>query len=515
MLPSQKTRVLAIADDPGIARFLSTYLVRRNIDISTAATGEEAIRMFRVVDPAVVLLDLAAQGMSGLETLERLKQIKPDVCVIMISGQNDPELIFRASKLGADDYLAKPFEPRDLDARIAKAIEKLRLSSEVTQLRDQVRRQSDFSMLFGTSPKMEDVKNTIEQVADTNATVLVRGESGTGKEVVARMVYAQSPRREKPFVKVNCAAIPHELLESELFGYEPGAFTGANRQKLGKFDQANNGTIFLDEISEMHPALQAKLLHVLQDGEFGRLGGKRDIAVDVRVLAATNKPLERAVEEGMFREDLFYRLNVVTIHIPPLRERREEIPIFLDFFLRKYSEYYGKNPSTFSDYAVNRMLEYTWPGNIRELENLVKRYVIVGNEAQIIRELSTHKPVISSLTGASPIWGLKDPGNQPGNGGAARTASVPGTQNAASQSSAPPPNVNAAGEVEMPSLLEIGKRAAMIAEREAIERVLAQTRWNRRQAAKILKISYKALLNKLKAIEEQNRAAHPRQPAVQ
>ena len=354
-------------------------------------------------------------------------------------------------------------------------------------------------MLFGTSPKMEEVKNTIEQVADTNATVLIRGESGTGKEVVARMVYAQSLRRERPFVKVNCAAIPHELLESELFGYEPGAFTGANRQKLGKFDLANNGTIFLDEISEMHPALQAKLLHVLQDGEFARLGGKRDIAVDVRVLAATNKPLERAVEEGLFREDLFYRLNVVTIHIPPLRERREEIPVFLDFFLRKYSEYYGKNPAPFSDYAVTRMMDYTWPGNIREFENLVKRYAIVGNEAQIIRELSTHKPIVTSTgSSASPIWGLKE---QPSAGS---TGSPTPGNGSSSHAPVPPPKLDANGEIEMPSLLEIGKRAAMLAEREAIEKVLQQTRWNRRQAAKILKISYKALLNKLKIIEEQN-----------
>src|SRR5205823_5597390 len=205
-------------------------------------------------------------------------------------------------------------------------------------------------------------------------------------------------RREKPFLKVNCAAIPSELLESELFGYEPGAFTGASRQKLGKFEQANYGSIFLDEISEMHPALQAKLLHVLQDGEFARLGGKRDISVDVRVLAATNKPLEHYVEQGLFREDLFYRLNVVTIHIPPLRERREEIPVFLDFFLRKYSEYYGKQPAPFSDYAISRMMQYAWPGNIRELENMVKRYTIVGNEQQIIRELSTHKPIFSSVS---------------------------------------------------------------------------------------------------------------------
>lgn len=492
MLPTQKTRVLIVDDDGSMAKYLQSYLSRRNFDVSTAVSGEEAIRMFRVYDPTLVLLDLAMPGMNGIETLERMKQIKPDVSVIMLSAQSSPELIFKASKLGADDYIAKPFEPKELDLRIAKVLEKQQLVTEVTQLREQVRKQNDFTMLFGTSPKMEEVKMTIEQVADTTATVLIRGESGTGKEVVARMVYAQSSRREKPFVKVNCAAIPHELLESELFGYEPGAFTGANRQKLGKFDQANNGTIFLDEISEMHPALQAKLLHVLQDGEFARLGGKRDIAVDVRVLAATNKPLERAVEEGMFREDLFYRLNVVTIHIPPLRERREEIPLFIDFFLRKYSEYYGKQPPPFSDYAINRMMEYSWPGNIRELENLAKRYVIVGNEQQIIRELSTHKPIISSMTGASPIWGLKE--QHP-----TQAPMVPQTPPPSSFAK-PGPN----GEMEMPSLLEIGRRAAMQAEREAIERVLAQTRWNRRQAAKILKISYKALLNKLKAMEENN-----------
>ena len=327
-------------------------------------------------------------------------------------------------------------------------------------------------MLFGTSPKMEDVKLTIDKVADTNATVLIRGESGTGKEMVARMIYSSSGRADKPFVKVNCAAIPYELLESELFGYEQGAFTGANRQKLGKFDQADNGTLFLDEISEMHPALQAKLLHVLQDGEFARLGGKRDVSVDVRVMAATNKPLERDVAEGRFREDLFYRLNVVSIHIPPLRERREEIPIFLDYFLSKYSDYYNKRPAAFSDVAIQRMMDYSWPGNIRELENLVKRYTIVGNELQILRELSTHKPIVKSVQAEAAQ-------HEP----AAKTF-IP------------------AKAGEQPSLLEIGRRAAMKAEREAIERTLLQTKWNRRQAAKILKISYKALLNKLKTYEE-------------
>src|SRR5580704_16706700 len=492
MIPTQKLRVLVVDDDIAMGRFLAAQMIRRGFEVSSASGGDEALRALGVCDPTLVLLDLA--GSNSLDLLGRIKQAKPEACVIMISARHDPEIIFTASKLGADDYLPKPFEAADLDLRINKILDKQRVSSDGSPLRDQVRRARDFAGLFGTSPRMEEVKNTIEQVADTTATVLIRGESGTGKEVVARMIYAQSGRDDKPFVKVNCAAIPHELLESELFGYEPGAFTGANRQKLGKFDLANAGTLFLDEISEMHPALQAKLLHVLQDGEFSRLGGKRDISVDVRVLAATNKPLENAVQDGTFREDLFYRLNVITIHIPPLRERREEIPVFLEFFLRKYSEFYAKQPPRFTDYAMTRMQEYSWPGNIRELENLVKRYVIVGNEAQIIRELSTHKPIMSSVSGVSA-----PPNSKEDKAGAdhahAGGAAIPITS-----------GKSGAVETDSPSLLEIGRRAAMLAEREAIERVLTQTRWNRRQAAKILKISYKALLNKLKLIEEQNAA---------
>jgi two-component system response regulator AtoC len=490
--PNQRIRVLIVDADNTMSRYLSSHLAKRNFDISIAASGEEALRIFRSLDPGLVLMETALPGITGMETLSRLRQIKPDLPVIVISAQNDPEIIFKASKLGAEEYLSKPFELKDLDLRITRIAEKQR-PAPVAEIRDQVRGDTEFSMLFGTSPKMEDVKMTIEKVADTNATVLIRGESGTGKEMVARMVYGQSGRRDKPFVKVNCAAIPHELLESELFGYEQGAFTGANRQKLGKFDQANNGSIFLDEISEMHPALQAKLLHVLQDGEFARLGGKRDIAVDVRVLAATNKPLERAVAQGSFREDLFYRLNVVTIHIPPLRERREEISVFLDFFLNKYSHYYGKNPPPFGENAIARMMEYNWPGNIRELENLVKRYTIVGNEAQIIRELSTHKPIVSSTGFAGDEMD-----------GAAEYSTSRRTEPEAIKSTNSHAVVDGIGA--SPSLLEIGKQAAMKAEREAIERVLTQTKWNRRQAAKILKISYKALLNKLKLIEEQDQA---------
>ena len=476
---SDRARVLIVDGDQAFSRYLSGHLARKNFDATIASSGEEALRVFRSADPALVLMDISLPSLSGLETLQRLRQIKPDLAILIISALSNPEMIFRASRSGAEDFLTKPVDLKELETRMARIIDRQPVTAPF-QLRDQVRGENEFSMLFGASPKMEDVKMTIEKVADTNATVLIRGESGTGKEMVARMVYAHSGRRDKTFVKVNCAAIPNELLESELFGYEQGAFTGANRQKLGKFDIANGGTIFLDEISEMHPALQAKLLHVLQDGEFGRLGGKRDIAVDVRVMAATNKPLERSVAQGSFREDLFYRLNVVSIHIPPLRERREEIPVFLEFFLSKYSRYYDKHPPAFSDAAIQRMLDYTWPGNIRELENLVKRYTIVGNEAQIIRELSTHKPIVTST---DMQWAEE-----------AKTAAAPVRM----------PTAASANPGDMPSLLEIGRQAAMKAEREAIERVLTQTKWNRRQAAKILKISYKALLNKLKLMEGQD-----------
>jgi len=480
-----KTRVLIVDDDAALAKSLAAHLSRQ-FEVLAATGGPEAFGALRSFNPALILMDLYMAAGDGHETLTRLKLMRPDVLVMILSGNKDAEAIFKASKLGADDYLTKPVEMRDLDARIRKLLDR-KPSAEATELREKVRRQADFSMLFGTSPKMMDVKLTIEKVADTTATVLIRGESGSGKEVVARMIYSASSRNDKPFVKVNCAAIPQELLESELFGYEPGAFTGANRQKPGKFEQANGGTIFLDEISEMHPSLQAKLLHVLQDHEFSRLGGKRDVQVDVRVLSATNKPLERAVAEGVFREDLFYRLNVVTVHIPPLRERREEIPVFLQFFLSRYSEHYGKNPAMFSDFAMTRMMDYPWPGNIRELENMVKRYVIVGNEAQIIRELATHKPIVSSF--AAPA----DPSP------AVKTSPFSALE-----------LISPGSDEEMPSLLEIGRRAQMQAEREVIERVMAQTRWNRRQAARILKISYKALLNKLKAMEEAGGGAAPR-----
>ena len=308
--------------------------------------------------------------------------------------------------------------------------------------------------------KMDRIKEVIDQVANTDVTVLIQGESGVGKEIVARTLHFNSPRQQKPFIKVNCAALPEELLESELFGYEKGAFTGAYRQKPGKFELAHNGTIFLDEIGDISPALQAKLLQVLQDGEFSRLGSKTDIQVDVRVLVATNKNLEETVRDGHFREDLYYRLNVVNILVPPLRERKQEIPIFVNRFLDKYAKKYDKKVSPPSGKLMKMFMRHQWPGNIRELENMVKRLVVLGDEAAIIDELSSDIRGKNLLQRSKPQL----------------------------QSSIPP----------VLPLKEVSRRAAMQAEREAILKVLRQTNWNRKMAAKLLKVSYKAILYKIK-----------------
>jgi two-component system response regulator AtoC len=307
--------------------------------------------------------------------------------------------------------------------------------------------------------QMHRIKEILDQIANTDVTVLIQGQSGVGKEVVARSIHLNSFRREKPFVKVNCAALPPELLESELFGYEKGAFTGAYRQKPGKFELANGGTIFLDEISEMSHSLQGKLLQVLQDREFSRLGGKKDIRVDVRVLVATNKNIEEGVKNGRFREDLYYRLNVVNITIPPLRERKEEIPIFVEYFLDKFSKKYHKKVNPLSDKMMKAFLRHHWLGNVRELENVIQRFVVLGNEKAIIEELA---PVTQ-----------KD--------------SIPEKKKKTAQT-----------KKARPSLKDINQKAIKKAEAEVILKALEVTNWNRKKAAHLLNISYKALLYKIK-----------------
>jgi transcriptional regulator with GAF, ATPase, and Fis domain len=357
------------------------------------------------------------------------------------------------------------------------------------------RRPRVTGVLMSRNEKMREVHNLIARVADTDVTVLIRGESGTGKELVARAIHQASPRRDKPFVKVNCAALPSELLESELFGFERGAFTGAIQHKPGKFEFANHGTMFLDEISEMQAPLQSKLLQVLQDGEFARLGGRHDVRVDVRILAATNRDLEVAVVEGKFREDLYFRLNVVCITLPPLRQRRDEIPVLTDLFLRQYAEHYNKPQIVLASDTLRLFNEYEWPGNVRELENLVKRMVILGTDDQVRRDLAD--AIAGRMLRASPIPALQGRVDAAG----AAMAAAGGMPLAAP---AGPPAAATAPTVPAPftgSLKDIGRQAAREAERELIFRTLQQTRWNRREAAEILGISYKALLYKIKEAE--------------
>ena len=314
---SDKPQVMVVDDDLAMCSFLRTFLGARGYAAVTATNADDAVRRFHAERPAAVLLDVVMPGsMDGLAALAAFKKIDRDVPIIVISGQGRTNTVVQAMKLGATDFVCKPFEDSELEMLLANALKQRQLSREVAHLREQLKEQSKYTMLFGNSDKMIEVKDLIERVSDTDVTVLVRGESGTGKELVARAIHAQSLRKDKPFVKVNCAALPTELLESELFGVEKGAVTGAIQHKPGKFEFANHGTMFLDEIGDMSASLQAKLLQVLQDGEFSRLGGKNDVQVDVRVITATNKDLETAVAQGQFREDLYFRLNVVSIHLP-------------------------------------------------------------------------------------------------------------------------------------------------------------------------------------------------------
>ncbi len=465
---SEPFRVLVIDDDPGVRDYMEALVTRQGYQVFLAADAEQALADLDDTRPDVVTLDVVLPGIDGLETLKRLKKRVPEVPVVMLSGHGQARNIVEAMQLGASDFLRKPFEVEELELAFQKALEKRALTQEVERLRGRARSETELLLLCGDNPKMREVRDIIEQVADTDITVLVRGESGTGKELVARTLFQLSGRREQPFVKVNCAALPSELLESELFGFEKGAFTGAQKRKLGKFEYANNGTIFLDEISEMHPSLQAKLLQVLQDGEFSRLGGEADVRVNTRVIAATNRNLEEAVQEGSFREDLYYRLNVVTVHIPPLRERLDGIPLLVDHFLRKNNEQYNKNLQALSQETMDVFMKYNWPGNVRELENMVRRMVVLGSEATVLEEIS--------LRGNTPIRG-EEPGEAP--------------------LDVEEMNVDFS-KGETIDLKAISRRAAQVAEKRVIERVLAQTRWNRKEAAEKLQISYKALLYKMK-----------------
>jgi two-component system, NtrC family, response regulator AtoC len=445
-----KQSILVVDDDKSIRDYLATFLTSRGFHVDSLGSGDEAIdRLASGYSPTMILLDVMLPGKDGIEVLSSVKSIYPSIPIIILSGVGQIKTVVEAMKTGAADYLTKPFEEEALELAIANVIEKQQLKQELKTLKQQLAYVEQGNILT-SNPQMLRIIDISRHVASTDVPVLILGESGVGKEVVASFIHEQSNRSDGPFVKVNCAALPHELLESELFGYERGAFTGAIRDKIGKFEQADKGTLLLDEIGEMSPHLQAKLLHVLQDAEFSRLGGKKPVKVNVRVLAATNKKLKEAVLKGEFRNDLYFRLNVIKLEVPPLRDRREDIPLLCAHFLEKYRERYQSSVQQFPKDLMESLLRYDWPGNVRQLENIVKRYLILP-DADVASELK--------VTGTEEV--------------------VPIHQ----------------GNV---SLKEVAGHAAEVAEKEVVLRVLEETGWNRKESARRLRISYKALRNKLK-----------------
>ncbi len=369
--------ILVVDDDPGV-RESFRLILEDHYDVLDVPDGPQALETVRASQVDLVLLDIRLPEMDGIEVLERIKTIDDGVEVILVTAVKTVRTAVAAMKLGAFDYLTKPFEEDELLQLVRRALEKRALEREVAFLRAELARTMASEEIVGQHPAMQKLRRMIAQVAPTTATVLVSGQSGTGKELIARAIHAQGPRRDKPFVAVNPAAIVESLIESELFGHERGAFTGAHARKLGKFELAQGGTLFLDEIGTLKAELQAKLLRVLQEREIERVGGTRSIKIDVRVVAATNVDLKEAMRAGSFREDLYYRLNVVPIEVPPLSERFTDVPLLVDHFVRRYTREFNKRVDGLSHEALTALKEYRWPGNVRELQNVIERCVVLA-----------------------------------------------------------------------------------------------------------------------------------------
>ncbi len=454
------TSILVVEPDGYTAAHLQQFFRGNGYAVSHARAGRDGLERLRRDRPELAFIDLYLPDMDGREVLAEVNASGAETRVLMVSGRKNLGAVVDCMKLGAFDFLEKPYQPEDFALVLRRAEDRAQLEREVRRLRHEVEAGSPYGQLFGRSRRMRDVQAIVDQIADTDITVLLRGESGTGKDLLARAIWQGSSRANKPLVKVNCAALPRDLLESELFGYEQGAFTGASNAKKGKFEFADGGTLFLDEITEMHVDLQAKLLHVLQDGEVCRIGATAPVPVDVRVLAASNRNLEQEVASRRFRRDLFYRLNVVNLLLPPLRERPEEVEPLVQQFLEKYAERYGRPKAQIPADLLAEMVAYAWPGNVRELENYVKRIVVVGDVEGVRREIRTARQRDASR---GPSAHAVDPKKYEGR-----------------------------------TLKDVAREAALEAERVVLDKVLARTRWNRKKAAELLDISYKALLYKIR-----------------
>lgn len=375
-------KILIADDEKNMRWILHKNLKEEGFVVIEAADGQEAFTLFIDSEPDMIILDYRMPGIDGIEILKRIKTINEKVPVIMITAHGSTDAAVEAMKLGATDYISKPFDMEELKIAIKKALNIESLNNTIDYLKAQVNEAYDHKII-GTSKKMQEIFEMIDKVADTAATVLITGESGTGKELIANAIHNKSSRNDKPYITVNCGAIPETLLESELFGYEKGAFTGAQNRKVGRFDRAQGGTLFLDEIGELTLPLQVKILRVLQEREFERVGGTEVIKADVRIIAATNRDLDKMVQEGKFREDLLYRLKIIPIMIPSLRERKEDIQILAEFFIDKYAREMKKGDITIEQDALEILINYEFPGNIRELENIIERLVILSSNGKV------------------------------------------------------------------------------------------------------------------------------------
>src|SRR3954470_10067327 len=393
------SKLLLIDDEADVQYSFRRIFDSPETELTTAASGEEGLKVIPKFKPDLVIMDVRMGGITGLETLRRIRQMDSKLFVILMTAYGTTQTAIEAMKLGAYDYLLKPFDVPKLKEIVLNALKAANDMRQVVSYQPLLEKEDYELGIVGRSEAMQQVFKLIGQLAGSDATALITGESGTGKELVARAIYHHSNRSQQAFLAVNCAAIPEQLLESELFGHERGAFTGATLQRIGKFEQCNMGTLFLDEIGDMTPATQTKILRVLQSGTFERVGGNTPIKVDVRIIAATNKPLEEAVAARQFREDLFYRLNVVRIHIPPLRERREDVRLLVNYFLKKFARDQQRAPKSVSTGVIKALEQYHWPGNIRELENVIRRALVVAKgEAILITDLPPEITGATSMT---------------------------------------------------------------------------------------------------------------------
>lgn len=471
MTPKAGQTILVGEDELEVRGYLEMALKCLGYSVELAQDGDEVLACLQTsrVSISAVLLDIMMPNRDGMETLREIRRIDPDLPVIIVSGASSSMNIVSAMKAGATDFLCKPVEHEDLQKAISRAVS----LKPVEVVRAPRGTSSGPKAFLGSNARMKEIQSLIGQIGWSEVPVLIQGETGSGKEVIARELHAQSPRSGKPFLKLNCAALPSELVESELFGYERGAFTGAFQKKAGMFEMADGGTILLDEIGDMDFRLQAKLLQVLQDHEFQRIGGKETVRVNVRVMAATHRDLEQSIMDRQFREDLYYRLNVINIHLPALRERKEDIVPLAEFLLKRHAAP-GVDIPALDAPLKQAMLNYNWPGNVRELENFVRRLTVFRDSAVMARELEAK----SMRRVAAPV----------------PTPTVV-------QPMAPAPAAVAAAPVEVESpILERVTKAKHVAETEAILAALNSTRWNRKQAAALLRIDYKALLYKMKKL---------------